>query len=68
MLICSDNEKDHEKHLNIFITLCKKHENKVEIEKKEIEFLEMIIDAKGIKLQSPITEKIKDFPNELRTK
>ena len=25
MLICSDNEKDHEKHLNIFITLCKEH-------------------------------------------
>ena len=24
-LICSDNEKDHEKHLNIFITLCKEH-------------------------------------------
>ena len=25
MLICSNNEKDHEKHLNIFITLCKEH-------------------------------------------
>ena len=25
MLICSDNEKDHEKHLNIFITLYKEH-------------------------------------------
>ena len=28
----------------------------------------MIIDSEGIKLQSHITEKIKDFPNELRTK
>ena len=28
----------------------------------------MIIDSKGIKLQSHITEKIKDFHNELRTK
>ena len=63
MLICFDNEKDHEKHLNIFITLCKEHdivlsEKKVEIRKKEIEFLVMIIDS----------EKIKDFPDELRIK
>ena len=28
----------------------------------------MIIDSKGIKLQSHIAEKIKDFPDELRTK
>ena len=26
MLICSDNGKDHEKYLNIFITLCKEHD------------------------------------------
>ena len=25
ILICSSNEKDNEKHLNILITLCKKH-------------------------------------------
>ena len=73
MLICSNNEKDHKKHLNIFITLCKEHsiiilEKKVEIKKREIEFLVMIIDSKGIKLQSHIAEKIKDFPDELRTK
>ena len=56
ILICSDNEKDHEKYLNTFITLCKEHdivlsEKKVEIKRKEIEFLGMIIDSKGIKLQ-----------------
>ena len=50
MLICSDNKKDHEKHLNTFITLCKEHgivlsEKKIEIKKKEIEFLGMIIDS-----------------------
>ena len=28
----------------------------------------MIIDSEGIKLQSHITEKIKYFPDELRTK
>ena len=52
MLICSDNEKYHEKHLNIFITLCKEHsivlsEKKVEIKKKEIEFLGMIMILKA---------------------
>ena len=55
MLICSNNEKDHENHLNIFITLCKEHdivlsEKKVDIKKKEIKFLGMIIDSEGIKL------------------
>ena len=39
ILICSDNEKDHEKHLNTFITLYKEHgivlsEKKVDIKKK----------------------------------
>ena len=52
MLICSKNENDHEKHSNIFITLCKEHgivllEKKVEIKKKEIEFLGMIIVLKA---------------------
>ena len=28
----------------------------------------MVIDSKGIRLQPHIFEKIKDFPNELRTK
>ena len=51
MLICYDNEKYHEKHLDIFITLCKEHgiilsEKKVEIKKSEIEFIGMIIDSK----------------------
>ena len=73
MLICSDNEKDHEKYLNTFIKLCKEHdivllEKKVKIKRKEIEFLGIIIDSKGIKLQSHIAEKIKDFLYELRTK
>ena len=66
MLICSDNEKDHEKYLNTFITFCKEHdivlsEKKVEIKRKEIEFLGMIIDFKSIKLQSHIAEKNKRF-------
>ena len=39
ILICSNNEKDHENHLNTFITLCKEHgivisKKKVDIKKK----------------------------------
>ena len=60
MLICSINKKDHENHLNIFITLYEEHgivllEKKVDIKKQEIEFLGMIIDSKAIKLQSYIS-------------
>ena len=51
ILICSKNEKDHEKHLNTFITLCKEYgivlsDKKVDIKKGEIEFLGMVIDSK----------------------
>ena len=43
MLICYNNEKYHEKHLNTFITLCKEYgivlsENKIDIKKKEKSF------------------------------
>ena len=73
ILICSKNEEDHEKHLDVFITLCKTHsiillDKKVDIKKKKIEFLGMIINTKEINLQPHISEKIKDFPDELRTK
>ena len=41
ILICSENEEDHEKHLDVFIALCKAHgiilsDKKVDIKKKEI--------------------------------
>ena len=67
MLICSDNEKDHENNLNTFITLCKEHgivlpKKKIDIKKKEIELLGMIIDSEGIKLQSHIAGKKKISP------
>ena len=43
ILVYYENEKDHEKHLDIFITLGKKHgiillDKKVDIKRKEIEF------------------------------
>ena len=73
ILICSKNEDDHEKNFDIFITLCKTNgiilsDKKVDIKKKVIEFLGMIIDTKGIRLQPHIVEKIKYSPDELRTK
>ena len=73
ILIYSENEKDHEKHLNTFITLYKEHGiilsyKKVDIKKEKIEFLGMVIYSKGIRLQSHIYKKIKYFPDELRTK
>ena len=44
ILICFENEKDREKHLNTSITLCKERgidlsDKKVDVKKKEIEFL-----------------------------
>ena len=43
ILICFENEEDHEKHLDVFITLCKTHSiilsyKKVDIKKKELNF------------------------------
>ena len=62
IFLCSENKDDHEKHLDIFITLCKVNgiilfDKKVDIKKKEIEFLGMIIDTKGIRLQPHIAKK-----------
>ena len=59
ILICFENEKDHQKHLNTLITLCKKHgivlsDKKVDLKKMKIEFLGMVINSKGIRLQEKL--------------
>lgn len=59
ILVCSETYEDHLKHLKIFANECFKHgiilsERKVRIKKKEIEFLGLILDKYGIKLQSYI--------------
>ena len=66
MLFCSNNEKDHKKHLNIFITLFKdtwynpfRKESRNQGKRNTIS--RHIIDYKGIKLQSHIAEK-RRFP------
>ena len=66
MLISSNDKEQHFEHLNIFVDLCITHgiglsKKKSIIGESKIEFLGLIIDAKGIELQTHILEKIKDF-------
>ena len=73
ILVCSRTYEDHLKHLRIFATLCSKEgiilsQKKAEIAKNEIEFLGMIINSDGIKLQPHISEKIILFPDKLENK
>ncbi|PIN08641.1 DNA-directed DNA polymerase [Handroanthus impetiginosus] len=41
--------------------------NKIELEKSEIDYLEIILSSTGIILQPHITTKIKEFPEKLET-
>lgn len=73
VLILSNDINSHIKHLDIFANLCLQNglalsDKKSKIMQKEIEFLGMEIDGKGIKLQSHILEKISGFPNKLKDK
>ena len=70
ILICSNTEEDHRKHLLVFAKLCKDNgialsERKAIIEKKEIKFLGLKLSAAGIKLQPHISRKILEFPDKL---
>ena len=70
MLISSENEIQHLKHLNICIDLCTIHgiglsKKKSIVGESKIEFLGLIIDYEGIELQDHILEKIRDFPEKL---
>ena len=43
ILICSENEEEYEKHLNVFITLCKTHgiilsDKKIDIKNRKLNF------------------------------
>ena len=44
------------------------YKKKAIIEKQEIDFLELTIDKRGIKLQTHISKKISSFPNKLESK
>ena len=73
MLVCSKTYEEHIKHLKEFSTICRINgiilsQKKVEIKKEEIDFLGLTISANGIKLQTHISEKIKDFPDILSDK
>ena len=70
MLISSQSQEQHLKHLDIFIDLCKTNgiglsKKKSIIGEQKIEFLGLMIDSEGIELQNHILENIKDFPEKL---
>ena len=70
MLISSKNINQHLKQLEKFIDLCISNgiglsRKKKIIEEPKIDFLGLIIDSKGIELQTHILEKIKNFLEKL---
>ena len=70
LLISSQSQEQHLKHLDTFIDLCKTNgiglsKKKSIIGEQKIEFLGLMIDSQGIELQNHILEKIKDFPEKL---
>ena len=73
ILIASETLEDHRKHLKEFVNVCIREgivlsKRKAVIEHKKIEFLGMILDKQGIRLQSHIGRKIIDFPDKLENK
>ena len=73
ILIASETLEDHRKHLKEFVNVCIREgivlsERKAVIEDKKIEFLGMIMDRQGIRLQSHIGRKISEFPDKLENK
>lgn len=69
ILIFSDNEEDHAKHLKIMLKICKKNglvlsPTKIKIAVPEIEFLGAVIGKQKIKLQPHIIKKITKFKDQ----
>ncbi|KAD3068983.1 hypothetical protein E3N88_36863 [Mikania micrantha] len=69
ILVFSENEKDHVKHLKKMLSICRKEglvlsKTKMKIAVKEIDFLGATIGDRKIKLQSHIIKKIADFRDE----
>ena len=73
MLISSQSQEQHLKHLDTFIDLCKTNgiglsKKKSIIGEQKIEFVGLMIDSERIELQNHSLEKIKDFPEKLTDK
>nr|WOJ52284.1 nonfunctional polyprotein due to mutation [Fig badnavirus 2] len=69
ILVFSENEQDHAKHLKIMLQICKNNglvlsPTKMKIAVQEIEFLGAVIGNRKIRLQPHIISKIADFGNE----
>ncbi|KAL0404583.1 UNVERIFIED_CONTAM: Enzymatic polyprotein [Sesamum radiatum] len=73
ILIASKNMKDHIRHLEIFFYACHREglvlsKKKATIAVNKIEFLGILIDETGIKLQDHIVEKIRNFSDIFKDK
>nr|UUL70693.1 polyprotein [Taro bacilliform virus]WIF19196.1 polyprotein [Taro bacilliform virus] len=69
ILVFSNNEEEHAKHLTIMLQLCKEHglvlsPTKMNIAVKEVNFLGATIGSRKVKLQENIIKKILDFNEE----
>ena len=69
ILVFSENESEHAKHLNIVLQIFEKEgliisKDKMKIDTPEIEFLGAIFGQNRIKLQPHIIKNIADFPDE----
>nr|ABI47987.1 ORF4 protein [Dioscorea bacilliform virus] len=73
ILVFSETEEEHLKHLRILLQICQQHglvlsPTKMKIGTKTIEFLGAVIGNRKIKLQEHIIKKIADFSDdELKT-
>ncbi|GMQ09816.1 hypothetical protein CsSME_00053067 [Camellia sinensis var. sinensis] len=70
ILVFSKTKEEHKKHLKLFCEKFQKHgiilsPKKIEPEKESIEFLGIILDQKGLKLQEHILSKVRHFPHTL---
>nr|QEG78874.1 polyprotein [Bougainvillea chlorotic vein banding virus] len=74
ILVFSENEKDHEKHLKVMLQICRENglvlsPTKMKVAVQTIEFLGAILGNQTIKLQPHIIQKIVEFDTEhLQTK
>ncbi|AAN75640.1 polyprotein [Taro bacilliform virus] len=69
ILVFSNNEEDHAKHLVIMLQRCKEHglvlsPTKMNIAVREVNFLGATIGSRKVKLQENIIKKILDFDTE----
>ncbi len=73
IIIFSDNEKDHYKHILMLLETCLKEgiilsSKKAVVAQKQIKFLGLEIESGKIKMQPHVLVKLKDFPSKITDK